>query len=788
MNHKRSSGLYLLAFLLSVVLNTPIAYSADWNPLVDTGQSSCFDAEDHTLNPCPGMGDPFYGQDGNYQKVGPNLWDNNDETVSDFRTGLMWLRTSFVPFVDGTYIQHDWPEAIAYCEGLSHAGYTDWRLAENFELQSLVDFSRYDSAIRLPIVSKWPRLWSATPIASDPTKGWKLIGSTGRIWVDDNANKAATLCVRGEYQNPGSFVDNGNSVTDTTTFITWQKSDDGQVRTWKQALSYCADLTLDEESDWRLPDIRELSSLIDFSSYNPALNDSYFPTKMASHLYWSSTTSVVSYFNGAWVVNFTNGETRNEISKDLNYATRCIRGGLVEYFGLSVVLAGTGSGDVQGKTVPGGKSVIDCGPQCSDDLPDGEVVRLTATPEPGSSFVRWGGDFVSGEDCEGDSGVCTLQMLQDAVVVAYFMPHKQLTVTKDGLGEGIVVSSPPGILCGDTGIRPDCEQTYVFGQDVTLTATPAKGSYFWYWSGEGCSGNGECIVNMDRTRNVTATFAPNLVALNLLTTTKSGTGNGNITSIPEGIDCGDGDCAKSFPVGSEVTLTAISEPGSVFSGWKGFPCFGTSPTCVVTMDSAWTQDAQFTTDTTTPRRLTVTIQDDPLGHSGRVSSSPVGINCHTDPSPRPDCTEDYKYKTKVTLSATPNLDASFTGWSGACNGIGSCVVYMDTAQDVTANFGPASLNKLLTVTKDGGGLGTVTSSGTAGIDCGTDCSEVYPKDSAITLIATPATGRDFIGWSGGGCSGTGVCKITLTTNTTINATFENDPTMESVFEDGFEEK
>src|SRR5207245_1292549 len=60
----------------------------------------------------------------------------------------------------------------------------------------------------------------------------------------------------------------------------------------------------------------------------------------------------------------------------------------------------------------------------------------------------------------------------------------------------------------------------------------------------------------------------------------------------------------------------------------------------------------------------------------------------------------------------------------------------------------------------------------AGITCGTSCSASYPSGTAVTLTATPATGSTFAGWSGGGCSGTGSCTVTLSAATTVTATFD----------------
>ena len=77
----------------------------------------------------------------------------------------------------------------------------------------------------------------------------------------------------------------------------------------------------------------------------------------------------------------------------------------------------------------------------------------------------------------------------------------------------------------------------------------------------------------------------------------------------------------------------------------------------------------------TPYQLTVVAAG-----SGSVSSVPVGIDCGAD------CTEQYLNGTMVTLTATPGLSSSFSGWSGDCSGTGDCVLTMDAGKNVTANF------------------------------------------------------------------------------------------------------
>jgi subtilisin family serine protease len=76
----------------------------------------------------------------------------------------------------------------------------------------------------------------------------------------------------------------------------------------------------------------------------------------------------------------------------------------------------------------------------------------------------------------------------------------------------------------------------------------------------------------------------------------------------------------------------------------------------------------------------------------------------------------------------------------------------------------------LTVTKGGAGTGTVTSS-PAGIDCGSTCSHSFDAGTSVTLTATATAGSSFAGWSGGGCSGTGTCQVTMNAATSVTATF-----------------
>ncbi len=87
----------------------------------------------------------------------------------------------------------------------------------------------------------------------------------------------------------GSFTDNGNgTVTDGASGLMWQKEDDNVKRAWSDAVSYCRGLGLAGYSDWRLPDVNDLLSLIPAGDYTaPTINETYFPNT-DSKSYWSA--------------------------------------------------------------------------------------------------------------------------------------------------------------------------------------------------------------------------------------------------------------------------------------------------------------------------------------------------------------------------------------------------------------------------------------------------------------------------------------------------------------------
>ncbi|TGN99656.1 hypothetical protein PN36_35275, partial [Candidatus Thiomargarita nelsonii] len=210
-------------------------------------------------------------------------------------------------------------------------------------------------------------------------------------------------------------------------------------------------------------------------------------------------------------------------------------------------------------------------------------------------------------------------------------------------------------------------------------------------------GDSAATITVTRTEN-----SLGAVSLEYATSDETATAPNDYSQTTGTLNWADGDTAdKTFTV--DIIDDSEQESHETFSVSLGNPTGGAElgEPAVVTI----------TDNDTIQKTLSVTKTG-----NGTITSTPTGINCGTD------CTEDYNTGTEVTLTATPEAGSTFTGWSGDCNGTGNCVVTMNNDLSVTATFQPDQ--KTLSVTKNGTGNGTITSTPT-GINCGTDCTENY---------------------------------------------------------------
>ena len=226
---------------------------------------------------------------------------------------------------------------------------------------------------------------------------------------------------------------------------------------------------------------------------------------------------------------------------------------------------------------------------------------------------------------------------------------------------------------------------------------------------------------MSGAKTVGATFT---VTKRTLSVTAAGNGTGTVTSDP-GINCGE-DCQESYDHGTTVTLTATPSENSDFTGFTG--CDDDPPvariravdTCTVTMDRARDVTATFTLKL---RRLTIQ----------KSGNGDGAYDCVDEPC-------DYFHGTAVTITADPDANSDFGGFTG-CDSTptaDTCTVTMTADRTVTANH--TLKKRTLTVTRAGNSSGTVVSD--PGIDCGSDCSQDYDHGTAVTLTANPAADTD----------------------------------------------
>jgi hypothetical protein len=122
----------------------------------------------------------------------------------------------------------------------------------------------------------------------------------------------------------------------------------------------------------------------------------------------------------------------------------------------------------------------------------------------------------------------------------------------------------------------------------------------------------------------------------------------------------------------------------------------------------------------------------------------------------------WRFKNRLPFACAGAIPAAPGGSSCADR------AWIDLVTLPAASGGPFAL----TVTLAGSGAGTVVSA-PAGISCAGDCTESYASGTAVTLTATPADGSTFAGWSGGGCSGTGQCTVTMNAAAAVTATFDS---------------
>jgi subtilisin family serine protease/PKD repeat protein len=398
----------------------------------------------------------------------------------------------------------------------------------------------------------------------------------------------------------------------------------------------------------------------------------------------------------------------------------------------------------------------------------GTVVTLDALPGAESVFVGWSGA------CTNPTGPCLVSMDAAHAVTATFRGPQTLEVVVTGVegGLGAVNVSPPNVACANAaGTTQTCASLHQVGTVVTLDALAGAESVFIGWSGACTNPTGPCLVSMDMAHTVTARFRGPQTLEVVVTGVDGGMGAVNVS--PPNVACVNGPgttqtCASLHQVGTVVTLDALPGAESVFIGWSG-ACTNPTGPCLVSMDMAHTVTARFRG----PQTLEVVVTG-VEGGLGAVNVSPPNIACANGPGTTQTCASLHQVGTVVTLDALPGAESVFVGWSGACtNPTGPCLVSMDAAHAVTATF--RGIQLVVGVDSIENGSGSVNSTPPGAVCSNTPgqlqtCTYPYPPGTVVTLVAVPASGSVFVGWSGA-CAGLAECQVTLDGTQLATATF-----------------
>lgn len=318
----------------------------------DAGNIHCYDRQGKEIFPKPE--DELWGQNGcfvinpmSFTKLGNKGkaladsadWKNGYRMAQDNNTGLVWEIKSPNP-KDINYFQdkYNWKEAqnkfIKELNKKKYGGFSDWRLPNKDELRSIIDYNCAG-----PAVDQWyfPNTmsdfyWTAVPYNMQKPFIWGIFFGLGSgICYTPQSQRYVRAVRAGKSklfgkQDLSRFKDNGDgTVTDVLTGLMWQQGENERMD-WYSALKSCKEMKLAGHSDWRLPNLKELNSILnlDYTGGWWYFKD-FFPAKglQPPLLHYFSSTPYEGIY--VWVTNFCFGYDGYYASKNAKLLFRAVR-------------------------------------------------------------------------------------------------------------------------------------------------------------------------------------------------------------------------------------------------------------------------------------------------------------------------------------------------------------------------------------------------------------------------------------------------------------------------------
>lgn len=266
------------------------------------------------------------------------------DAIKDEMTGLVWLKSVSTD----TYT---WTESLTYCEALATGGY-EWRMPNVRELRSLVNFSHSSPYTWLNgqgfanVQGDYYLSGTTSALSTDNTWGidmyyGKVMGvgldkTVSRYSLPVKKSNSSILAKSGQETTYASgddgiyqagvdapstrFVANGDgTITDNLTGLMWLQNLSTTTCTWTDAISYCEGLTTGSYTDWRLPTVNELETLINYGQDElyTWLNEQGFVNAQSSSYYWSATTHA-PVTDRVWILVMNNGNVIGNIKTQDN--------------------------------------------------------------------------------------------------------------------------------------------------------------------------------------------------------------------------------------------------------------------------------------------------------------------------------------------------------------------------------------------------------------------------------------------------------------------------------------